>query len=316
MPLPQFGLPFGARNAKPTMKQNMKTHTDWVKTAIINSVPSLMVIVMIIFIHGVIMVLLTNGLESAGANADDRISRQLLCSVNEERMRMGLPALGIDSALTRAAQVHSDAQARVKQMSHRLSGERAVDERIDDQKGDNTWWKYGENVAYGYTEVSIVMEKWMKSPGHRANILGNFTHFGGAVAYSHDKIPYWSQEFGHNGMTSSFPLCPLSPTTPDKQSSAKKSDSNDATPAPNSQAPTQARLASADTSEEQSEGNKTNDKNPVVKSQNPTQPHLATATDTSEAQMGNEKSNQQRAETTTTRSASSRPSNSPVVASG
>jgi uncharacterized protein YkwD len=35
----------------------------------------------------------------------------------------------------------------------------------------------GENIAYNYSSQSAI-NAWLKSPGHKENIVGNFTHFG------------------------------------------------------------------------------------------------------------------------------------------
>jgi uncharacterized protein YkwD len=39
-----------------------------------------------------------------------------------------------------------------------------------------------------------VMKGWMNSAGHKANILGNYTQIGVAVAYSADGTPYWTMD--------------------------------------------------------------------------------------------------------------------------
>ncbi|MPN28838.1 hypothetical protein SDC9_176283 [bioreactor metagenome] len=51
----------------------------------------------------------------------------------------------------------------------------------------------GENIAMGYSSAAAVVEGWMNSPGHRANILNaSFTHIGvGYYAEGH----YWTQMF-------------------------------------------------------------------------------------------------------------------------
>jgi uncharacterized YkwD family protein len=50
-----------------------------------------------------------------------------------------------------------------------------------------------ENIAYGYSTPEAVMNGWMNSPGHRANILnGALTQIGvGYYAPGH----YWTQMF-------------------------------------------------------------------------------------------------------------------------
>ena len=40
------------------------------------------------------------------------------------------------------------------------------------------WLSAGENVAYGQTDGTLMEAAWMASPGHRANILGDFTDIG------------------------------------------------------------------------------------------------------------------------------------------
>lgn len=51
----------------------------------------------------------------------------------------------------------------------------------------------GENIAKGQTSAKQVVQAWMDSPGHRANILNaNYTHIGvGYVESGH----YWTQMF-------------------------------------------------------------------------------------------------------------------------
>lgn len=56
----------------------------------------------------------------------------------------------------------------------------------------------GENVAYGYpTGKAVVRKGWMKSPGHRRNILrAKWTHMGIAARKSDDGVWYVAQVFG------------------------------------------------------------------------------------------------------------------------
>jgi uncharacterized protein YkwD len=55
----------------------------------------------------------------------------------------------------------------------------------------------GENVAYGYRSPTAVMNGWMNSAGHRANILNcSARALGVGLAYSRGGDPYWTQLFG------------------------------------------------------------------------------------------------------------------------
>ncbi len=55
----------------------------------------------------------------------------------------------------------------------------------------------GENVAMGYRDAAAVMDGWMNSPGHRANILNcDAKAIGVGLAKASDGSPYWTQLFG------------------------------------------------------------------------------------------------------------------------
>jgi len=55
----------------------------------------------------------------------------------------------------------------------------------------------GENIASGQVSPEQVFKSWMKSIGHRNNIMNkNFTHIGCGYALSRNKIPYWCVCFG------------------------------------------------------------------------------------------------------------------------
>lgn len=55
----------------------------------------------------------------------------------------------------------------------------------------------GENIAYGQKDEEAVMKTWLKSYGHRKNIMNkSFTHIGCGFSYSDDDILYWCVCFG------------------------------------------------------------------------------------------------------------------------
>jgi uncharacterized protein YkwD len=53
----------------------------------------------------------------------------------------------------------------------------------------------GENIAYNYNSPQAAVDAWLKSPGHKANIEGNFTHFGLAIRISADGKKYYTNIF-------------------------------------------------------------------------------------------------------------------------
>jgi hypothetical protein len=130
---------------------------------------------------------------------------KMLCAVNRERADEGLPPLGYDGDLTQAARRHSRDQANMSNMDHDGSDGSSPSERVSDAGYD--WTGTGENIAYGYADQEECLEKWLKSPGHRENIMGDYTHLGSAVSYDGD-TPYYTQEFGNDGKKHHFPRCP------------------------------------------------------------------------------------------------------------
>ncbi|ORY01524.1 SCP-domain-containing protein [Basidiobolus meristosporus CBS 931.73] len=120
-------------------------------------------------------------------NADVKMMLRL---VNKQRRLNGQAPLRLDNRLIRAAQKHSDYQARVGQMTHNEPG-RPMATRIS--KTGFKWTALGENVAMGYGSIEAVMRGWMNSPGHRSNILNpHYTHMGSGYAA---KGNYWTQDF-------------------------------------------------------------------------------------------------------------------------
>ncbi|MBQ1050684.1 hypothetical protein KBX50_19680 [Micromonospora sp. C51] len=117
---------------------------------------------------------------------------EVVALVNAERAKAGCDALSIDDKLMTAAQRHSQDQADHKNMSHTGSDGSDPGDRID--RVDYAWRTYGENVAWNQRTPAAVMDAWMNSDGHRANILNcAFTEIGVGVASSNG--PYWTQVF-------------------------------------------------------------------------------------------------------------------------
>jgi uncharacterized protein YkwD len=121
---------------------------------------------------------------------------EVVKATNAERARRGVPPLFSSPRLMRAAQIHAEQMMRAGRLDHELP--RAKYPRAEDrlEAVKYAWRSWAENVAYGPDTPDAVMRMWMKSPGHRANILnGHVTEVG--VGYSRDKKgrTYWVQVF-------------------------------------------------------------------------------------------------------------------------
>ncbi|AQS71182.1 CAP domain-containing protein [Streptomyces pactum] len=124
-----------------------------------------------------------------------RTTAEVVGLTNRERTRAGLPALAVDTRLARAAQAHSADMVARDFYSH------------TDPDGGEPWDRaaaagatrrtVGENIACGPRCPADVVEGWMNSPGHRANILkADFTHIGVGLAGGGRAGTYWTQLFG------------------------------------------------------------------------------------------------------------------------
>lgn len=115
--------------------------------------------------------------------------------VNKRRARAGCRALRPNAKLRTAARAHSVGMAQYRTMTHFLPGEAGLGERIA-FAGYQGWRRVAENVATGYGSPKAVMQAWMASPGHRANILDcRLRHLGVGVVVQGDRL-WWTQDFG------------------------------------------------------------------------------------------------------------------------
>ncbi|MFJ9574939.1 CAP domain-containing protein [Streptomyces sp. NPDC101191] len=121
------------------------------------------------------------------------VADQVIALVNAERAKAGCGALTPNATLTRAAQGHSDDMAARDFFDHTNPDGASPGDRVT--AAGYPWSTYGENIAMGQSSAEQVMESWMNSPGHRANILNcDFKEIGVGI---HDSGgPYWTQVFG------------------------------------------------------------------------------------------------------------------------
>ncbi|KUO04984.1 CAP domain-containing protein [Streptomyces caeruleatus] len=124
-----------------------------------------------------------------------RTAAEVVGLTNRERARSGLHPLSVDPALTTAAQAYSaDMAARAFYSHTSPEGTQPWDRAAAAGSRMRT---IGENIACGQRSPGEVVEGWMNSPGHRANILKrDFTHIGIGFAGGGPAGTYWTQLFG------------------------------------------------------------------------------------------------------------------------
>jgi uncharacterized protein YkwD len=115
---------------------------------------------------------------------------------NAERKKADkkLESLKMNPKLMDAARKHAENMASQQKMAHELDG------KIPPDRAKAAGYKFrslGENVAEGQETPKKVVETWMNSPPHRANILSDgYTEIGVGVAKGKDGRLYWCQVFG------------------------------------------------------------------------------------------------------------------------
>ncbi len=121
--------------------------------------------------------------ETTVAQLEDTV----LCLVNRERTRRGLRSLRANAKLEGAARSHSRAMVQRNFFSHDSPGGASVLDRVRRRGYRSTGgMMVGENIAWGsgsYATPAEIVESWMNSSGHRANILHrSFDEIGVGVA--------------------------------------------------------------------------------------------------------------------------------------
>ncbi|WP_128380931.1 CAP domain-containing protein [Streptomyces cavernae] len=130
----------------------------------------------------------------AQASETAAAAAEVLKLVNEERAKVGCSPLTKSGPLAKLAEAFSDDMAARDFFDH------------VDPTGADPWDRAaaagitslgGENIARGQGTAQAVMDAWMNSPGHKANILNcDFKTLGVGVQFG-DGGPWWTQDFGY-----------------------------------------------------------------------------------------------------------------------
>lgn len=127
----------------------------------------------------------------------------MLCLVGAARERYGLPPFTQSEALRRSAIEKDDDLLRCNEFSHTACGRDFSFWIRESGYMSADCWRVGENLAWGIDgqgTVTAIFRAWMRSPAHRANILGDFGETGidlrvgplGGLTGVH----LWTQHFG------------------------------------------------------------------------------------------------------------------------
>ncbi|MGQ4384468.1 CAP domain-containing protein [Streptomyces sp. SAS_270] len=127
-------------------------------------------------------------------SAESAAEAEVLKLVNVERSKVGCSPVAANSALSDLASAFSEDMAARGFFDH------------TDPSGATPWDRAakagitslgGENIARGQADAAAVMEAWMNSPGHRANILNCDFKTLGVGVHMGSGGPWWTQDFGY-----------------------------------------------------------------------------------------------------------------------
>jgi uncharacterized protein YkwD len=105
------------------------------------------------------------------------VEENIVKKTNAERAKFGLVSLEIDRDLMQSARQHAKWMAQNSSMVH-------------------TSRPVAENIAMGQANSTSVLQSWMNSSGHRANILNRgHRKIGVALFRSASGTPFWCQQF-------------------------------------------------------------------------------------------------------------------------
>lgn len=120
--------------------------------------------------------------------------QQVVDLVNKERAAVGLPALKVNSQLSAVAEKKAEDLRDKNYFDHQSQTYGSPFDMM--RQFGITYTAAGENIARGQKTPSEVMNGWMNSPGHRANILNSsYTEIGVGYVTDSRGTTYWVQHF-------------------------------------------------------------------------------------------------------------------------
>ncbi|MBT2509617.1 CAP domain-containing protein [Streptomyces sp. ISL-98] len=131
--------------------------------------------------------------DSDNSGAESSAEARVLTLVNQERSKAGCSPVRADGPLAALAEAFSEDMDARNFFDH------------TDPDGASPWDRAekagvsglgGENIARGQADAQSVMDAWMNSDGHRANILNCEYKTLGVGVHMASGGPWWTQDFG------------------------------------------------------------------------------------------------------------------------
>ncbi len=146
--------------------------------------------------------------ETEGAALSSAITQNVFIKTNALRAEKGLAAYKRNEEMDVLGQLHSDNMVEHDFFAHEDHQGASPSDRADAL--NYSWTTIAENIGYvpwfenvdscGDTRsaeaiAECMMDGWINSPGHYANLIGNFEQIGIGVTFTRDSILYFTQVF-------------------------------------------------------------------------------------------------------------------------
>ena len=129
-------------------------------------------------------------IESAKSYTHSAIELELLDEVNAYRVSVGLNPLEIIEHISYKSSEHN---------AYMLANQTVTHEGFDQRKSNLQEvlgaYRVGENVAFAYSTAQATVTAWANSTGHKANLEGDYTHFGAAIKMDDQGRKYYTNMF-------------------------------------------------------------------------------------------------------------------------
>ncbi|MFE1171420.1 CAP domain-containing protein [Streptomyces sp. NPDC058773] len=130
----------------------------------------------------------------AASGTAAQFAKKVVELVNAQRAQHGCGPLTVDARIQRAAQAHSDDMAARNYYEHNTP--EGVDPGTRMTKAGFPWSSWAENIFKSPKDPATAVDGWMKSPGHRDNILNCSYKSTGVGVNLSGNGPWWTQDFG------------------------------------------------------------------------------------------------------------------------
>ncbi len=131
---------------------------------------------------------------SSAQSSNSSYEQRVVQLVNVEREKNGLNPLVLDSSISNVARAKSKDMADNNYFAHQSPTYGSAGDML--RNFGINWSAWGENIASGQNTPEQVVNAWMNSEGHRANILStNFGKIGVGYVTDSNGTPYWTQMF-------------------------------------------------------------------------------------------------------------------------